>query len=117
MLGALYPCGSKVIKFDIMDVKPHFPYHVALKIHMVYSKYTNKHIVIDEGTGTCVMSPVCWKALNSLTLSQSPTTLTSFDCHYFHPHSIIPSFVIQLGGKTMEVDVEVVDVPSTITCY
>jgi hypothetical protein len=30
-LGALDPCGSKVIKFDITDVKPHLPYHVAFK--------------------------------------------------------------------------------------
>jgi hypothetical protein len=49
-LGALDPCGSKVIKFDITDVKPRLPYHVAFQIHVDYSKYTIKHIVIDEGT-------------------------------------------------------------------
>jgi hypothetical protein len=51
-LGALDPCGSKVIKFDVMDVKPRFPYHVAFQIHMGYSKYTIKRIVIDEGAAT-----------------------------------------------------------------
>jgi hypothetical protein len=37
--------------------------------------------------------------------------LTSFDGRSFQPHGIITSFLVQLGGKTMEVDVEVVDVP------
>jgi hypothetical protein len=110
-LGALDPCGSKVIKFDVTDVKPHLPYHVAFQIHVGYSKYTIKHIVVDEGTATCVMSLVCWKSLGSPTLSQSPTMLTAFDGHSFHPHGILPAFPVQLGGKMVEVDVEVVDAP------
>jgi hypothetical protein len=69
VLGALYPNGSKVIKFDITDVKPRFPYHVAFQIHMGYSKYTIKHTIVDEAAATCVMSLVCWKSLDSLTLS------------------------------------------------
>jgi hypothetical protein len=55
-LGSLDPCGSKVIKFDIRDVKPHLAYHVAFQIHMDYSNYTIKHTIIDEGTATCVIS-------------------------------------------------------------
>jgi hypothetical protein len=34
-----------------------------------------------------------------------------FDGHSFRPHGIIPSFPVQLGGKTVCVEVEVVDVP------
>jgi hypothetical protein len=71
-LGSLDPCGSKVIKFDVMDVKPCLPYHVAFQIHVDYSKYTIKCIVIDEGIAMCVMSLTCWKAIGSLTLSQYP---------------------------------------------
>jgi hypothetical protein len=37
MLGALYPSGSKVIKFDITDVNTFFPYHVEFQIHVGYS--------------------------------------------------------------------------------
>jgi hypothetical protein len=110
-LGALYPCGSKVIKFDFTDVKPLLPYHVAFQIHVGYSKYTIKCSVIDEGAATCVMSLVCWKALNSPTLSQSPTMLSDFEDRSFHPHGILPAFPVQLGGKMVEVDVEVVDAP------
>ena len=49
MLGALDPCGSKFIKFDVTYVKPVLTYHVAFQIHMGYSNYTIKCIVVDEG--------------------------------------------------------------------
>jgi hypothetical protein len=94
VLGALDPCGSKVIKFDVTDVKPRLPYHVAFQIHVDYSKYTIKRIVIDEGVATCVMSLTCWKAIGSPTLSQYPTMLTAFDGHSFCPHDILPTFPV-----------------------
>jgi hypothetical protein len=111
VLRALYPNGSKVIKFDFTDVKPRLSYHVAFQIHVGYSKYTIKRTVVDEDDATCVMFLVCWKALGSLTLCQYPTMLTIFYSHSFHPHSILPSFSVLLGGKTIEVYVEVVDAP------
>jgi hypothetical protein len=37
--------------------------------------------------------------------------LTAFHGHSFHPHGILLSFPFQLGGNTVEVDFEVVDVP------
>jgi hypothetical protein len=69
-LGSLQPSGSKVIKFDVKDVKPLLPYRVGFQIHVEYSNYTIKCEVVDEGVATCVMSLVCWKALGSLTLSK-----------------------------------------------
>jgi hypothetical protein len=78
---------------------------------MGYSNYTIKHIVIDEGVVTCVMSLVCWKSLSSPTLSQFLTMLTTFDSHSFCPHGILPTFSVQLGGNMVEMDVEVVDAP------
>jgi hypothetical protein len=110
-LGALDPSGSKVIKFDVTNVKPCLPYHVAFQIHVGYSKYTIKHVVVDEGATTCVMSLICWKSLVSLTLSQYPTMLTAFDGRSFHSHGILHSFPVHLGGKKVEVYVEVVDAP------
>jgi hypothetical protein len=111
MLGSLDPCGSKVIKFNVTDVKPCLPYHVAFQIHVEYIKITTKHIVIDEGVMTCMMSLTYWKSIGSLTLTQSMTMLTTFDGNSFQPHGILPAFSVQLGGKTVEVYVEVVDAP------
>jgi hypothetical protein len=58
-----------------------------------------------------MMSLACWKAIGQPILSPSPTLLTAFDGHSFRPHGIIPSFPMQLGGKTMCIEVEVVDAP------
>jgi hypothetical protein len=74
-------------------------------------KYTIKRTVVDEGVAKCLMSLVCWKSLDSLILSQYLTMLISFDNHSFCPQGILPSFLVQLGGKTLDVDVKVVDAP------
>jgi hypothetical protein len=110
-LGSLEPSGLNVIKFDFMDVKLLLPYHVAFQIHVEYYKYTIKRAVVDEGASTCMMSLVCWKDIGSPTLSKSSTMLTAFDNHSFCPHGILPAFPVQLGGKTVEMEVEVVDAP------
>ena len=37
--------------------------------------------------------------------------LCTFDGQGFHPHGLLQSLAVQLGGKTVIVDVEVVDAP------
>jgi hypothetical protein len=58
-----------------------------------------------------MMSLACWKAIGQPELSLSPTFLTDFDGRLFRPHGIIPSFHVQLGGKIMCVEVELVNAP------
>jgi hypothetical protein len=100
---------------DTNDLKPRLPYHVVFQIVVAYpmKNFTRNifHMVVDEGASTCIMSLACWKAIGQPVLSPSPTLLTTFDGHLFQPHGIIPSFPMQLGGKTMCVEVEVVDTP------
>ena len=72
---------------------------------------TIKRTVIDEGTTASVMSLSCWKGLGSLELSKSATMLTTFDGKSFWMHIILPSLKVRLGGKTIAIVVEVVDVP------
>jgi hypothetical protein len=114
-LGSAETCNLGVIILDPTDLKPRLPYHVVFQIVVAYTtKYFTWNIfrtVVDEGASTCVMSLVCWKAIGQPILSLSPTLLTSFDGHSFRPHGIIPSFPMQLGGKTVCIEVEVVDVP------
>jgi hypothetical protein len=106
-LGDLDLSGSKVIKFDVADFNPCFPYHVAFQIHVegLNIKF------IDEGALTSIMSLYCWKDIGSLQLSQSRTMLTTFNGSSFRPHGILPTFSVLLGGKIMEFKVEVVDAP------
>ena len=67
--------------------------------------------MIDEGAAASVMSLSCWKGLGSPELSKSATMLTAFDGRYFRSHSILTSIKFCLGGKTMAIEVKVVDAP------
>ena len=67
--------------------------------------------MIDEGDSTCIMSIQCWKSLGSPTLIQSPTILKAFDSRGFHPFGIFQDLPIEIEGKTVNLDVEVVDAP------
>jgi hypothetical protein len=100
---------------DMTELNPRLPYHVVFQIVVSYTKksFTQNifRMVVDEGTSTCVMSLACWKAIGQPVFSPSLTLLTSFDGRSFRSHGMIPSFVVQLGGKTVCVEVEVVDAP------
>jgi hypothetical protein len=112
-LGSIETCNLGAIMLDTTDLKPHLPYHVEFQIVVSYTmKHFNQknfRMVVDEGALTCVMSLVCWKAIGQPILSSSPTLITSFDSHSFRPHGMIPSFPVQLGGKTVCIKFEVVD--------
>ena len=72
---------------------------------------TIKCTVIDEGASDAMMSLSCWKGLRSPELSKSTTMLTTFDGRLFRLQGIIPSLKVHLGGKTVMIEVEVVDAP------
>jgi hypothetical protein len=113
-LGSTETCNLGTIMLDTTNLKPRLPYHVVFQIVVAHptKKFTQNIFctVVDEGASTCVMSLACWKAIGQPILSPSPTLLTAFDGRSFQPHGIIPSFPMQLGGKTMCVEVEVVNV-------
>ena len=68
------------------------------------------HIVVDEAVATYVMFTSCWKYLSSPMLFPSRDIFKAFDGHNFQPHGILTTFPINVGGKTIFIDVEVVDV-------
>ena len=94
-----------------MGVHPCLPYYVSLLIHVECLNNTVMCTIIDEGIATSVMYLSCWKGLGSPELSKSATMLTSFDGRSFRPHEILPSLRVHLGGKTIAIEVKVVDVP------
>ena len=57
------------------------------------------------------MHLACWKGLGSPMLSKYGTMLTTFNGIYFQPHGILPSLEVQFGGKTVAIEVKVVDAP------
>ena len=110
-LGVSDDISSSIIKFETMGVYPHLPYYVSLLIHVECLNNTIMRTVIDEGATTSMMSLSCWKGLGSPMLSQSSNMLTTFDGRSFQPHGILASLEVQLGGKTVVIEVEVVDAP------
>lgn len=67
--------------------------------------------MLDEGATTSIMSYSCWQALGSPMLATSQTVLKAFDGHLFSPHGILTTFPIELGVKTITVEVEVANAP------
>jgi hypothetical protein len=65
--------------------------------------------VLDEGAATCIKSLTCWKSLGSPQPTTSKTILKSFVEHFFKPHGILPSLPVELAGKNVSVEVEVIN--------
>jgi hypothetical protein len=110
-IGAMDPEESNLITFNLDYFKERVSHHLAFQIQVFISEHTIHRTVLDEGASTCVMSFPCWRALGSPALIPSPTTLKAFDGHGFQPHGLLKYFTVTLKGKTVPVDIEVVDAP------
>lgn len=108
-VGVVDPKNSLIITFDISSVKKRFPYHIAFQIKSTYRKKTIFRTIVNEGASTSVMSISCWKAIRPLEFVPSPTLLTEFDGHSHRPHGILLAFPICVGGKVVNVEVDIVD--------
>jgi hypothetical protein len=110
-IGAMDPEESNLITFNLDYFKEKVSHHLAFQIQVLVGGKNIHRTVLDEGASTCVMYFPCWRALGSPTLTPSPTTLKAFDGHGFQPHGLLQYFIVTLKGKTVSVDIEVVDVP------
>lgn len=108
-ISAVDPKNSLALTFDTLNVKKRLPHHMAFQIKSTYRKTNIIRIVIDEGASTCVMYMSCWKAIGSPSTVPSPTLFTTFDGHSHRPHGIIPTFPICVGGKVVNIEVEIND--------
>jgi len=109
-INVVDPKNSLVLTFDMLNVKKRHPHHMAFQIKSTYQKTNIFRTVIDEGASTCVMSMSCWKAIGSPLSIPSPTLLMTFDGHSHRLHGIILTFPICVGGKVVNIEVEIVDV-------
>jgi hypothetical protein len=88
---------------------PWIPHQLAFQIQVIVHQNTIFRTVIDEGASTYAMSLNCWKDIGSSSINQSPNTLKSFDDRGFKPFGVLIALPIELEGKTIIVEVEVVD--------
>jgi hypothetical protein len=110
-IGIVDPELSNHIMFNLDNYTSRHSHQLAFQIDVVVHNQQIHRTILDQGASTCVMSLACWKGLKSPTLKKSPTILCAFDGRNFHPHGILRSLPIQMGGKTVTIDVEVVDAP------
>jgi hypothetical protein len=110
-IGSFDPESSNNLTFNLDDHQPRLSHQLAFQIDVVVHNQQIHRTILDEGAYTCFMSLACWKGLKSPTLNKSPMMLRTFDGRFFHPHRLLQSLVVQLGSKTVTVDVEVVDAP------
>jgi hypothetical protein len=110
-IGGIEPTNTNLIIFDLEDHIPRLPPQLAFQIQVIFFDKKICRIVIDEGTLTCVMFVTCWKAIGSPPLTKSHNMLKAFNGSGFKPYDVLPSLPITLEGKTVNVEVEVFDVP------
>jgi hypothetical protein len=114
LLSAIHgvdPSDLSLIYFDSENCEPRLPPSVTF---MLTIGCLGKNIfltILDEGAATCIMSLSCWQALGSPTLVLSLIVSKEFDRHVFKPHGILTTLPIEIGGKTISIDTEVIDAP------
>jgi hypothetical protein len=110
-IGGIDPTDTNLIVFDLEDHIPRLPPQLAFQIQVVVADKSICQTVIDEGASTCVMSFTCWKAIGSPPLNESQNTLRAFNGSGFKPYGVLPSLLVTLEGKTVQVEVEFFDAP------
>jgi hypothetical protein len=110
-ISAFDPESSNNLTFNLDDHQPRLSHQLAFQINVVFHNQQIHQTILDEGGSTCVMSLACWKGLKSPALNKYTKMLRTFEGLGFHPHRLLQSLAVQLGSKTVTVDVEVVDAP------
>ena len=110
-LGELDPDNTNLIHFNVENYKSILPHQLAFYISSRVVGRKVHRTVLDEGASTSIFSIVCWRAIGSPEVMKSPTTLKYFDGWGFQPRGLLPTLSVELGGKTISIQVEVVDAP------
>jgi hypothetical protein len=90
---------------------PRLPSHMPFKITVKVCGWDIPHTLIDEGSSVSILSSIAWQALGYPKLVSVTQTLFAFNKRTNHPLGILPQFPVTLGGKTIFIDVMVVQDP------
>jgi hypothetical protein len=110
-LGAVDPADTRLITFDLDSYEPRLPALVAIQILGKIWNITVHQCIIDEGASTCIMSKTIWQKLGSSELIPSAITLRAYDRRPSSPEGLFQNVPVELGGKTILIDIEVIDAP------
>jgi hypothetical protein len=103
------PPSNEAIRFD-WDVitGPHLPSYIPFQITVQVCGRDVTKTLIDEGSSVSVLSSIAWQALGCPQLAPVSQNLLAFNRRTSQPLGTLPQFPITLGGKTVFIDVMVV---------
>jgi hypothetical protein len=110
-MGAVDPADTRLITFDLDNCEPRLPAVVTIQIPVKIRNITVHRCIIDEGASTCIMSKSVWQKLGSPELLPSAIMLQAYDGRSASPEGIFQNVPIELGGKTVLIDIEVIEAP------
>jgi hypothetical protein len=110
-LGAVDPVDTRLITFDLDSREPRLLTLIAFQIPVKIRNITVHQCIIDEGASTCIMSKTVWQKLGSPELIPSAITLRTYDGRPSSPEGLFQNVPVELEGKTILIDIEVIDAP------
>jgi hypothetical protein len=110
-LGAVDPADTRLITFDLDSGEPHLPALIVFQIPVKIRNITVHQCIINEGASTCIMSKTVWQKLGSPELIPSAITLRAYDGQPSSPEGLFQNVPVELGGKTILIDIEVINAP------
>jgi hypothetical protein len=90
---------------------PRLPSHIPFKITVQVCGRVVPQTLIDEGVSVSILSSIAWQAFGYPQLVPVTQNLLAFNRRTSHPLGVLPQFPVTLGGKTVFIDVMVVQDP------
>jgi hypothetical protein len=90
---------------------PRLPSHIPFQITVQVCGRDVPQTLIDEGSSVSILSSIAWQALGYPPLAPVTQNLLSFNRRTSQPLGTLPQFPVTLGGKTVFIDVMVVQDP------
>jgi hypothetical protein len=90
---------------------PRLPSHIPFQITVQVCGRDVPQTLIDEGASISILSSLAWQALGCPQLALVTQNLLAFNRRTSQPLGTLPQFPVTLGGKTVFIDVMVVQDP------
>jgi hypothetical protein len=110
-LGVADPTDTRLITFDLDCGEPCLPTLVGFQILVNIQNIIVHRCIIDEGASTYIMSKLVWNKIGSPKLIPLAITLRVNDGRPYSLEGLFQTVPIELGGKTILIDIEVIDAP------
>jgi hypothetical protein len=103
------PPSKEAIHFDWDALTgPRLPSYIPFQITVQVCGRDVTKTLIDEGSSVSILSSLAWQALGCPSLAPVTQNLLAFNRRTSQPLGTLPQFPITLGGKTVFIDVMVV---------